>query len=135
MKEALAKLVKAARTAKRADDALRNVGYTDTPYFDIYGDIVDGIYAMLGEKTNTLEESVTYTALSNPDMADDECADALVAKYCQNIPRLSEHVNESLKDAADQIGISIQAMINVILCEWALQRDVLKEHLLVKMTL
>lgn len=132
MKEALTKLVRAARTAKRADDALRNVGYTDTPYFDIYGDIVDGIYAMLGEKTNTLEESVTYTVLSNPDMADDECAEAFIDEYCKSVPRMSPHVNESLKAAADQMGISIPAMINVILCEWALQRDVLTEHMRLK---
>jgi len=83
-KDILGKLVSAGITAKKTDDALRAVGYTDTPYFTIYGHITDALYALFGEHTDTFDESLTYRIMTCPDMTDDQRTE-LLAAVCQTI--------------------------------------------------
>ena len=121
-------LVKAWRKANELNSAIENLGYFNTPYFEIAGDIAESIYYMLDEKTQTFDESVTSQIL-NGKRTDEECAEMLLAEYCKSVPHRSDHVNESIAETAKQMGISIPAMINVILCEWALQRDLLANRI------
>ena len=123
------KLVSAWQMAKTLDDGLTNLGFTVTPVFDIEGHIADAIYYMLGEKTATFDESVTHSTLTNHEYNESQMADALLAEY-RKADRTSfpKSVLTSITEAANQMGIDNSAMIRVILCEWALQRDVLTEH-------
>jgi len=80
---ALVKIVNAGITAKRTDDALRELGYNDTPYFSIYGNISDALYCMLGEKTDTYDQSFTCRILESLDLTDDMRAELLAAACAQ----------------------------------------------------
>ena len=63
--EAFGKMVDVAITARDLDNAMQSAGFDETPYTEIYGGIADAIYSLLGEKTDTFEESVTYDVLSS----------------------------------------------------------------------
>jgi len=65
-KEAFLGLVRAARTAKKLDEELTNLGYAETPYAEIYSNIADAIYRLLNESTEKFEDSVTHTMLTAP---------------------------------------------------------------------
>ena len=82
MEKLLTRLVKVARKAYKTDLALQQLGYDETPYFDIYGEILDGIYELLGEKTDTLEESYTYQfVIFNDYLPPEQAAKELMKEY------------------------------------------------------
>ena len=56
MKKLMLRLVRTARKAFEADARLREIGYETTPYWDIYCEVSDAIYDMLGENTETLND-------------------------------------------------------------------------------
>lgn len=128
MKEALERLVRAARTAKKTDDALRTVGYDNTPYFDIFGDIVDGIYELLEENTGTLDESITYESIIDPNMTNAESAERLESEYSASrlTVSLSPGTMEALAEAAAGFNTSPYAVVKLILSEWLINRERIK---------
>lgn len=75
-KEVMGKIVKSCRAAMR--EARKNTSVTNNLFDEIYGDLLDGIYLMLGEKTNVLEDSISFTVI-NSTMSDEECATVLEA--------------------------------------------------------
>ena len=75
-------LVNAYRNASNLDDGLINLGFTTTPCFDIAGDIADAIYYMLGENTETFDESVTAQTLWNAELSNDQCGNILL-QHCR----------------------------------------------------
>ena len=77
MKDALLRMVKAARLAKTMDDFFVEKGYAETPYTEIYGEIFEAIYSILGENTPTANESITHTMLTAPYMDDERRAACL----------------------------------------------------------
>ena len=72
MKEILMKMVEAGVKAKELSDAMEDLGYQETPYWDLYTMIADAIYTMVGEQTDTFDESKTYLVLNDPDMTNEE---------------------------------------------------------------
>ena len=127
------KLIAAWQKAKTVDDCMSDLGFESTPLFEIAGHIADAIYYMLGEKTNIFDESVTATNLTRMDEAIDfsvsDCADVFLSEYRKkNQAVISKSVVDSINEAAAQMGIDYSAMVKVILCEWALQRDILSER-------
>ena len=128
-KEVLECLVKAWRSASFTDNKLEMLGFRDTPLFEIAGNIMDAVYYLLDENTRTIDESVTSETLHTENMSVEECASVLMKQYDKRIDtKVSDSVMESITEAAVQIGIDPSAMIKVILCEWALQREIMKEH-------
>ena len=121
-KEAMRNLVSAYREAKDIDNGLEKLGFHATPCFNIAGRIADAIYAILGEDTQSFDESITAVTLENTDLSPIECADVFVLEYHKRngTDKISESVLASLKEAAEQLHITPLAMINVILGEWAL---------------
>ena len=79
---AIEKIIIAGRTAKKADDILRKIGYTDTPYFNIYGNIADALYILLGEKTDTFDKSLTYKIMESETLTETQRA-AISALACE----------------------------------------------------
>ena len=71
MEKLMLRLVRTARKALNADEKLREIGYETTPYWDIYCEIFDAIYEMLGEETDTADSSITHAVL-NADTLNDE---------------------------------------------------------------
>ena len=70
----LEKIVTAGSTAKKTNDALRELGYPDSPYFHIYGNIVDALYMLLGEQTDTIDQSVTFKIMESTKITDQQRA-------------------------------------------------------------
>lgn len=124
-KEAMKCLVKAHRIAKDTDEKLWEIGYRETLYDDIAGHIADGIYFMLGEHTETFDQSVTFSTLSS-EKTDEEKSASLLCEYVQNNGvqkiKLNGHVNEALLDAAEKRGVDVDSMISIILSEWAMRQ-------------
>lgn len=78
MKETLIRMVNAARECMSADRKLQEIGFENTPLFNIYGTIADAIYYLIDEKTDTFEESMTFQVLNDETLSDEECADMLL---------------------------------------------------------
>ena len=78
--EVLTRIIRAIRTTARAAEALSVLtgGNTITIVEDAHGDLVDAVYAFVGEQTNELQESVTYK-LIHSSMSDAEVANTLLA--------------------------------------------------------
>lgn len=79
----LENIISACRTAKDSDDALRSVGYIETPYFKIYGHIMDALYDLLGENTETFDESITYRIMEDKNLTNSQRAELFVS-FCKN---------------------------------------------------
>lgn len=80
-KDVMSKVVKCCREAKRMSDKLLKTKKSDEMEefcFTIYGELMDSIYYMLGERTREITDSITMTVL-NSNMSDAECADVLFA--------------------------------------------------------
>lgn len=84
MKDALLRMVKAARRAKSMDDFFAEKGYSETPYGEIYGEIFDAIYDLLGENALTVHDSITHTMLTAPYLDDERRAACLNHVYEAN---------------------------------------------------
>ena len=84
LREALGRLVLVARKAKKCDDAMFEIGYGDTPYFEIYGQTADAIYSIVGENTERFDESATYQAINHDGYTDEERLQLLCETYAEN---------------------------------------------------
>ena len=88
MESTLFRMLRAAGIAKQMDDDLVKHGYSDSPYADIFGDIADAIYYLIGEQKNMFEDSLTYRML-HTDAITDECkVSLLMDEYRKNRPAL-----------------------------------------------
>ena len=127
VKNILESLVYAGRKAYQLNTGMRNLGYDNTPYLDIYSGIADAIYVILGE-TCDFEVSTTAAFLADQNMQDSQCADGLFSVYQQRNadPDLSDSTMEVLKSEAVKKGIPVQNMINLIAAEWALRNQIAK---------
>lgn len=85
IQRSLEHLVKAWREAQKLNKALTNLGYSNTPYFELAGHISDAIYSLLGENTDTFDESITCIILTNELLSDLECADVLYHEHQRRI--------------------------------------------------
>ena len=122
-KKILTHLIKAGRDALHLERTLKQLGYSDTPYFDLYGEICEAVYCLIGEDTQTFDESLTHAAMNDIYSSDEMCAETLAA-ICKdsitssglNIPETTRSILES---AAKERGVDLHKMVQLILCEWA----------------
>lgn len=127
-KEAMIRLVRTERLANETDEKLRALGYGDTPYETIHGDIADAIYFLLDEHTPTFDESLTFRTLRNIALSDDQCADILLAAYNEKSGEeevVSGHTLDYLKKVSEQRGVEMSALIKTILNEWVIRHELL----------
>ena len=86
IKDALLRMVRAARETEALQKQYLEVGLDDNPVFEIWGNIVDAVYALVGEHTETVEESVTWTVLKAPILSDERRAEMLYAEHLKHNP-------------------------------------------------
>ena len=86
MESVLKDLVDAWKLANDMDNAMRDHGFDNNPYFMIGGGIADAIYKLLCEHTDTFEKSVTYWALYSGYMERDERVRLLLDAYKKTHP-------------------------------------------------
>ena len=84
-KSAFRNLTKAARNAHYFSESMRTAGYPSSPFADIYGQIADAIFDLLGEETETFDDSVTCASLLSFAITDDQCAEYLHRAYRKNL--------------------------------------------------
>jgi len=58
-------LVDAGLMAKKMDNAMRDAGFDENPYFYIYGCVAQAIIHMLGETEKDFEDTIACRALSD----------------------------------------------------------------------
>ena len=118
-KSVLTHLIRAGRDALHLEKTLTDIGYKETPYYNLYGEITDAIYAILDEHTDTIEESKAYAAIHDIYTPDEICAEELAPLV--STADLSDHVIEVITEAAGRRGIEPGAMIRLIVSEWAMK--------------
>ena len=123
VKRALTHLVKAGRDALHLEKTLAQLGYKETPYFNLYGEISEAMYCILEEDTDSFEESATHNAMNDIYTPDEICAEQLEEIFRNNprnaglsIPRATREV---LEEAAAKRGMPLDRFVSLILCEWA----------------
>lgn len=117
-KKVLTHLIKAGRDALHLENTLSSIGYKETPYFNLHGEITDAIYTMLGEDTDSLEESMTYAAMNDIFTSDEQCAEQLASMigHDLNVPPATMNVIQS---AASERNMDVSQLIRLILSDWA----------------
>ena len=86
MKEALLHLIRASEIARKMDATMNSLGYSNNPYADIFGELADGIYYLLGEKKEYFEDSATHWALNGDVLPEQDKVDILLEVYRKNRP-------------------------------------------------
>lgn len=86
MKEVFLKLVSVARLAMAAHRGMLQLGYDNTPYFDIYGDAMDALFLLLQEKSSSLSDSVAFHVVNSDRLTIPVCAEILFNVYKENDP-------------------------------------------------
>lgn len=121
-KKVLTHLIRAARDAIHLERTLDDLGYKETPYYDLYGEISEAIYGIVGEDTEEFDESVTYNVIHDQFTPDELSAEQLASmiKGSDSL-NLSAEAKEVITEAAKQRNIDTQTMISLILSEWAMK--------------
>lgn len=118
-KSVLTHLIRAGRDALHLEKTLTDLGYKETPYYNLYGEITDALYAMLDERTDTVEESKAYAAVHDIYLPDEICAEELAPLVCT--ADLPVTVLDVIAEAAQKRGIEPNTMIRLIVSEWAMK--------------
>ena len=98
VKDALLRLVHAGLETKKMQEAYLTVGLDDNKLFDVYGSILDAIYNIVGEHTETFEESVTYISMTAPILTEERRWKMLVAEYAKRNPEQPQPYTFERKD-------------------------------------
>ena len=122
-KKVLTHLIRAARDAIHLERTLDDLGYKETPYYDLYGEISEAIYGIVGEDTEEFDESVTYNVIHDQFTPDELSAEQLASmiKGSDSL-NLSAEAKGVITEAAKQRNIDTQTMTNLILSEWAMKK-------------
>lgn len=89
IRDALLRIVKATRKIDEYRMAAQKIGLNDEFLYDAYGDLLDGIFALIGEKlVEPLEftDSITYSVMSDHGMSDMRKTELLMKEYARNFP-------------------------------------------------
>ena len=86
IKAALQRDVEAARDLLKIHKVMDACGYPENPFWDNYAAVADGIYKLIGEHTDTFEESITNLILTAPYLSTERRVEMLMAEYRKNFP-------------------------------------------------
>jgi len=84
IKDALLRMARAGKMALELDEKMADCGFGSSPFGLLYGEISDAIYHLIGEHTETFNDSVTYTVLHAPFLYDERRAEMLYGVYKKN---------------------------------------------------
>ena len=86
IRDALLRDVDVCREMLKLHDAMASCGYPENPFWDNFSTAADGIYKLIGEHTETFEESITNLALTAPYLTNERRVEMLMAEYKKNFP-------------------------------------------------
>lgn len=87
IKDALLRMYRSARDLKKMYETFKAAGFSADSLFDVYGNVADAIYYLIGEDVARFENSITYRILNHPDFqdcTDEEKVDILMAEFRKN---------------------------------------------------
>lgn len=120
----LTHLIRAGRDALHLEQTLNSIGYKETPYYNLYGEIADAIYALIGEETDSIDESETHHAIHDIGMSDETAAEYLASmldKASSSGIDIHDTTKEVIEEAAVKRGVDFNTMVKMILGQWAMQ--------------
>lgn len=126
VKAALGHLVSAGRKAYKLDVEMRKLGYDNTPYADLYGEIADGIYTLIEDQAECFMLSDTYRLLTDGSVPDEHCVANLHSIFEERSVgsvQLNEATLYMICDAAKKRGVTVPVMIRLIINEWAIRQQ------------
>ena len=103
IKDALLRDVDACREMLNLHDAMAACGYAENPYWDTFATIADGIYKLIGEHTETFDESITNLILTAPYLTTQRRVEMLMAEYRKNFPEQPRPIT-SEQDGKNRAG-------------------------------
>ena len=110
VKDALFREVDVCREMLKLHDAMASCGYPENPFWDNFSTASDAIYKLIGEHTETFEESVTYLVLTAPYLTNERRAEMLYAEYLKNFPLGEQnHASENVRLTSDEIDFLNQS--------------------------
>lgn len=112
VKDALLREVDVCREMLKLHDAFASCGYPENPYWDNFSTAADGIYKLIGEHTETFEESITYLVLTAPYLTNKRRAEMLYAEYQRNNPVKEQQKSVSETDTPSITMKQINDAIN-----------------------
>ena len=104
VKASLLMEVEACRDLLKIHDAMAACGYQDNPFWENYSILADSIYTLIGEHTETFEESVTYLALNAPYLTNERRVEMLMAEYRRNFPDQPKPITSENDKKSNMIG-------------------------------
>lgn len=106
IRDALLRLVNAGLATKDMQEAYLKVRLDDNKLFDIYGSILDAIYKLIGEHTETFEESVTFLTMTAPMLTHERRAEMLYSEYKKNhsMPKPDTMSSDGMKELYERNG-------------------------------
>ena len=111
VKAALQREVEAARDLLKIHKVMDACGYPENPFWDNYAAVADGIYKLIGEHTDTFEESITHLALTTPYLTVDRRVEMLIAEYRKNFPEQPKPIT-SENDGNKREGYTYRKIIH-----------------------
>jgi hypothetical protein len=114
----LTHLIRAGRDALHLDATLTDIGYRDTPYFSLSGEIADAITYLLDEHPETYEDSTAYAAIHDVYTTDEQCAEQL-AERMPAFPSVPDATLSLIRECARERCMDANDLISLILSDWA----------------
>lgn len=87
IRDAILRMVRSALSAKKMADAYLAIGWDDCKPHQIYGDLLDAIYSLIGETVDEFNLSITYVAMTAPFLSDERRTEILMTEYEKNHPK------------------------------------------------
>ena len=84
IRDAILRMVRSALSAKKMADAYLAIGWDDCKPHQIYGDLLDAIYSLIGETVDEFNLSITYVAMTAPFLSDERRVKLLMSEYEKN---------------------------------------------------
>lgn len=129
LKSVLDPLVSAGRMAYKLDAEMRSLGYANTPYADLFGEIADGIFFMISDREGDFFDSATFRFLTNEHISEEQCVCELMDVYNRNsvgMFNLSKNAEDIVREVAASRNVSVGTMTRLIINEWALRQHFIR---------
>lgn len=86
IRDALLRMYRVAKKSMNLEKSLEEIGYGGGLVNDIYAEAADAIYCLIGERTETFKQSVTYVVLHTVSLDEDRAVCLLLGAYKRNHP-------------------------------------------------
>lgn len=84
IEESLKRMLSIAVRSAKANEVMERIGFSSSPFFEIYGEAADAIFFLIGDRADRFENSVTYRALHEESLSEEERLEILMNEYKRN---------------------------------------------------